>query len=81
LQVAKQAHRLATVLRDLVGDVAKTGVANRELRELAIARRLDERPAGRGRRLVGLRLRPAVRDRIRRAGARDQRRDDIVRGS
>ncbi len=62
LQIAQQADRLAAILGDLVGDVAEAGVAHRELGERAIARRLDDRPAGGDRRLVGLRLRPVVGD-------------------
>ena len=79
-QVAQQADRLAAVLRDLVGDVAEAGVAHGELGQRAVARRLDDRPAGGGRR--PRRRAPASRSRYARCAARaraTQRRDDGVR--
>ena len=72
-QIAQQAHRLAPVLGDLVGDVAEAGVAHRALGERAIARRLDDRPAGGGDQLVDPLLRPAVERALRGARARDER--------
>ena len=62
-------------LRDLVVDVADAGVAHREFGELAVARRLDDRPAGGGDQLVDPRLVVGVRARpARRARARPARR-------
>ena len=74
LQVAQQAERLAMVLADLVVDIADAGVGNRELGELAVARRLDDRPAGGGDELVDARLVVVVGDRLRGARARDESR-------
>ena len=74
-EVAQQADRLAPVLGDLVGDVAEAGVAHGELGQRAVARGLDDRPAGGGHELVDARLVAAVDRALRGARARDQRGD------
>src|SRR5579862_1640181 len=80
LQVAQETNRLATILRDLVRDVADSFVAHGELGERAIARRLDDRPADGKRRLVRLRLRPAVGDCLRGTGAGNESLDNTAHG-
>ena len=70
LQVAQQAEGLAVVLAHLVGDVADAGVGHGQLGQLAVARRLDDRPAGGGDQLVDPRLVVALGDALRGARAR-----------
>ena len=77
-EVAQEAHRLAPVLGDLVGDVAHAGVAHRQLGERAIARRLDDRPRRRDGELVGARLVAAVDRPLRRARAGDEGPDVVA---
>ena len=68
-EIAQQAHRLAAVLGDLVGDVAEAGVAHGELGQRAVARRLHDRPAGGGDQLVDLEPAYQPSDRALRARA------------
>jgi hypothetical protein len=74
-EVAQEAHRLAPVLGELVGGVAHAGVAHRQFGERTIARRLDDRPGGRDRELVGASLVATVDLALRSARPGDERSD------
>ena len=70
-------QRLAVVLADLVVDVADAGVGHGELGELAVARRLEDGPAGGGDELVGALLVVGVGHALRGAGALDEAGDGL----
>ena len=64
------------VLADLVVDIADAGISDREFGKLAIARRLDDRPASGCHHLVDLCLVIAIRHGLRGASALNERRYD-----
>ena len=79
-EIAQQAHRLAPVLGDLVGDVAEAGVAHgaaRPARDCAPARRSPSAAAVTSSSTRC--LRPVVERALRGARPRDERGDDRVR--
>jgi hypothetical protein len=71
-QVAQQPQGLAVVLAHLVLDIADTGIGHSQLGQLAVAGRLDDRPACGNDYGVDLLLRPGFINALRSAGARHQ---------
>ena len=75
-KVAQHPHRLAPILGDLVGDVAKPGVADGNFRERAVVLGIDDRPADGSHDFVDLVLCRRIEGRLCGARSRDQRADD-----